>query len=133
MKTQHLALALTGVNLVFLVLLVCCSAAPASVGSREVVRCRALEIVDELGRVRASIELQPAEVHQPTGKLYPETAILRLADGNGRPEVKLLASAEGAGLLLLGANDDTQVKLGAKGGECSLLLQEQDRRQVWKP
>jgi hypothetical protein len=60
--------------------------------------------------------------------------VLRLIDGNGRPEVKLAASADGAGLLLLGATDDTQVKLGASHGDCSLMLQDQQRRQqVWKP
>ena len=133
MNHPRLTLALTGVNFVLLALLICCGAAP-SPASNDVLRGRALEIVDEQGRVRASIELHPAAVHQPTGKLYPETVILRLADGNGRPEVKLAATADGAGLLLLGATDDTQVKLGANHGECSLMLQDQTRKQqVWKP
>jgi hypothetical protein len=132
MKTQHLALALTGVNLVLLVFLLCCSAAPLCDGG--VLRGRALEIVDDQGRVRASILLQPASVFQPTGKLYPETVILRLVDAAGRPEVKLLASAEGAGLLLLGDNDDTQAKIGADHGDCSVMLQDKNRRQqVLKP
>ena len=34
-----------------------------------------------------------------------------------------------AGLLLLGATDDTQVKLGANQGECSSMLQDQTPKQ----
>jgi hypothetical protein len=127
MKTQHLAVALTGINLVLLVLLLCCSASPTPQG--DVLRGRSLEIVDEQGRVRASIQLHPAEVFKPTGKLYPETVMFRLIDANGRPEVKLGATVHGAGLLLLGEKDDTQVKLGADHGDCSLMLQNQERKQ----
>ncbi len=52
-----------------------------------VVRVRAIEIGDEKGRVRASIRVQPAETLKPTGEKYPETAILRLIDANGRRQL----------------------------------------------
>ena len=132
MKLPHVAIVLTGVNLALLVFLLCRSSNLTT--GDNVLRGRALEIVDAHGRVRASIQVHPAEVFKPTGKPYPETVVLRLVDQNGRPEVKLAASAEGAGLLLLGDNDDTQAKLGSDHGDCSLMLQNGERRQQsWKP
>ncbi|MGB5081415.1 MAG: hypothetical protein WBO23_11810 [Burkholderiales bacterium] len=45
-------------------------------GSAPVLRGRALETVDERGRVRASLEVPPAGT-QPNGEKYAETALLR--------------------------------------------------------
>ena len=64
-------------------------------------RCSAaarLEIVDDQGRVRASVKVQPGGT--ANGQPYPETVILRLIDPNGRPSVKLAGSEQGAGLSL---------------------------------
>ena len=65
-----------------------------------VLRGRRLEIVDDQGRVRASLKLQPGGT--ANGQSYPETVILRLIDPNGRPSVKLAGSEQGAGLSLVG-------------------------------
>ena len=93
-----------------------------------VLRGSALEIVDDQGRVRASIKVQPA------APSYPETVMLRLIDANGRPEVKLGASEQGGGLGLIGAADATHVLLQARGAESSLKLTTADgRHQLIKP
>jgi hypothetical protein len=88
----------------------------------DVVRGTALEIVDNRGRVRASIKVQPAETFKPTGRKYPETVVLRLIDPNGRPEVKIVASEEGGGLSFVGDSDATHVLLHADRAESSLRL-----------
>ena len=85
MKLQRLLIALTVFNLGLLVFLLAQievrflgfrfllrSAEVNSAGS--VLRGRALEITDEEGRVRASIQLHPASV-LPDGTTYPETVL----------------------------------------------------------
>jgi hypothetical protein len=135
MKLQRLLIVLTVVNLGLLIFLLLSHIGPTLANSvAPVVRGRALEIVDEQGRVRASIRVQPAETFQLTGKQYPETVILRLIDPNGRPEVKIVASEQGAGLSFVGDSDATQVLLGADGAESSLKLTNKDgRQQLVKP
>jgi hypothetical protein len=102
-----------------------------------VLRGRQLEIVDEQGRVRASIQLHAADLKYkwPDGRIgYPETVMLRLVDQNGRPEVKLGASVQGAGLGLIGETDSTQAILKAEGSEASVKLANKDgRQQLIKP
>jgi hypothetical protein len=56
------------------------------------------------------------------GKPYPETVLLRLITGEGRPNVKLGASKSGAGLLIGGASDPTYVQVLAEGGESTVKL-----------
>jgi hypothetical protein len=102
-----------------------------------VLRGRQLEIVDDQGRVRASIKVQPGDPSYkwPNGKIgYPETVMFRLIDPNGRPEVKLGASIQGAGLGLIGETDSTQLILKAEGADSSLKLRNKDgKEQVIKP
>ena len=69
-----------------------------------VLRGRALEIVDSLGKTRASITLQPPVEFE--GKKYPETILLRLIDPNGKPMVKISAAENGAGLTLINQYDE---------------------------
>ena len=77
-----------------------------------VIRGRALEIVDDLGRVRAEIKVLPA---QPTLKMpdgttgYPETVQLRLISSQNSPHVKLGTMEDGAGLVLGGEKGYTQL------------------------
>ena len=103
MGTQRLLIALTAANLG---LLWYQSVQPhprvaAAADVPAVIRGRALEIVDDRGRVRASLSVLPED---PTvkwnGKPYPETVLLRLMSPDGRPNVKLGASKLGSGLLM---------------------------------
>src|SRR3954465_7824931 len=123
MKTQQLSIALAVFNLGLLIFLLITHRRALPINDvAEVVRCRTLQVVDDQGRVRAAIGVLPASTFKPTGKAYPETVIFRLIDANGRPEVKIGASVEGAGLGFVGDSDDTQVKLEAQGSETSLTL-----------
>jgi hypothetical protein len=135
MKIQRLLIALTVVNLGLLIFLLLSHVGPTLAnGVAPVVRGRALEIVDDQGRVRASIKVQPAETFKPTGKKYAETVILRLIDPDGRPEVKIAASEQGAGLSFVGDSDATQVVLEADGTDSSLKLTNKDgKQQLVKP
>lgn len=111
------------------------SSSPDSVAP--VLRGRELEIVDEKGKVRASIKIQAGDPQYkwPDGRVgYPDTVMFRLVDPNGRPEVKLGASVEGAGLGLIGETDSTQLILKAEGANSSVKLQNKDgRQQILKP
>ena len=76
-----------------------------------VLRGRALEIIDDRGRVRASVNLYPAD----QARSYPETTVLRLIDQNGRPSVKLAVSEQGGGLALASDVEETYVQLTGRG------------------
>ena len=132
MMTRRLLVALTVVNLGLLALLLGRTGPSAADGVPAVLRGRALEIVDDQGRVRASIVLHPAGV--ANGQAYAETVILRLIDPNGRPSVKLAGSERDAGLSLVGQSDSTHVILKAEGATTSLTLSNEDgREQRFKP
>jgi hypothetical protein len=135
MKTQRVLIVLTILNLMLLAFLLLSRTEPALATSQtSVLRGRALEIVDDRGRVRASIKVHAAERFEPTGKKYPETVVLRLIDANGRPEVKLAASVEGGGLSFVGQSDETRAQLSADGRESSLRLTNQaGKEQLIRP
>jgi hypothetical protein len=128
MKIQRLLLVLTVINLGLLVFLL--AQTRVYVGSQgvriwtnvdgSVLRGRALQIVDDQGRIRAAISVLPA-AHS-----YPETAILRLIDENGRPSVKLSTSERGGGLALVSDTQETYVQLTGRG----LTVTQDGRRQA---
>jgi len=125
MKTERLLILLTAVNaglLVYQMVRPHLSTA-ATIDVQTVIRGRALEIVDDRGRVRASLSVLPEDPkHVWKGEPYPETVLLRLITADGRPNVKLGASRRGAGLLIGGESDPTYVQLLAEGGESSVKL-----------
>jgi hypothetical protein len=127
MTMPRLVVALTILNLGLLVLLLAQVRPPEASSAAPVLRGRMLEIVDDRGRVRASIKVQPAGTAD--GTPYPETVILRLIDPNGRPFVKLAGSERGAGLGLLGESDTTHVLLKAEGPSTTVKLTNGDGRQ----
>ena len=123
MKTQWFLSALTAINLGLLLFQLARMTPVRADAIAPVLRARALEIVDEKGRARASIQVYPS------AKGYPETALLRLIDQNGRPSVKLSASERGAVLALGGAADPTYVVLKGEGAETELKMTNKDGRQ----
>jgi hypothetical protein len=132
MKTQRLFVALTVINLGLTIFLLTRASRVEADNVAPVLRGRSLEIVDDQGRVRASIKLHPAEPNYkwPDGKIgIPETVMLRLIDGKGRPEVKIGASEQGGGLGLIGEYDTAHVILQAQGADSSLKLANKDGRQ----
>ncbi len=135
MKIQRLLIALTLVNLALLIFTFAQIRPAVAEGVPPVLRARALEIVDERGRVRASLSVLPAS-KQPNGETYPETVLLRLITERGRPSVKIGASEQAAGVSLAGPTNtkDTYVILEAKGTASSLRLRNEDgREQIVRP
>lgn len=129
METQRPLVLLTAVNLGLFGYQAVQAGPPAAptVEVRDVLRGRALEIVDERGRVRASLSVIPEDPKvEWKGKPYPETVLLRLISPDGRPNVKLGASRNGAGLLIGGESDPTYVQVIADGGESRLKLINRD-------
>jgi hypothetical protein len=132
MKHQRLLVVITVLNILLLLFTLGQTRAVVPEDVPPVLRGRALEIVDDRGRVRASITIQPADptVKMPDGTVgYPETVLLRLIDSQGGPNVKLGATKRGAGLLLGGESDPTYVQILAKGPSTSLKLINQDGRE----
>ena len=135
MKTQRLLIALILVNLVIPILALASMRPAAARDVAPVLRGRALQIVDDQGRVRASLSVLPAGT-SARGDRYPETVLLRLITERGRPSVKISASEEAAGVSLAGPSNtkDTYVILEANGTASSLKLRNEDgREQVVTP
>lgn len=86
-------------------------------------RARGLEIIDSMGKVRASITIQPAS--EVDGKKYSQNVILRLINTKGKPMVKIGADESGSGLTVIneydegiiinGRNDSSFIKITHKG------------------
>ena len=137
MKTQRLAIALTVLNLVILMSGMLPAKSAPTPEAAPVLRGRALEIVDDQGRVRAMIKVFPAS---PTAKMpdgtmgYPETVLLRLISSKGAPNVKIAATEDGSAVSLGGESNPTHVQVLARGTSTSLKLVNKDgREQIIKP
>jgi hypothetical protein len=107
-------------------LLVCSLAqtrvAAAANAQAPVLRGRALEIVDDQGRVRSTLTVIPAD----PGTGYPETVLLRLIDSKGRPSVKIASTEDGSALGLGGESDPTGISMLARGTTTSIKLTNKD-------
>ena len=120
MKWQRLAVILTVLNFVLLAILMAAqlrsvSAAPDVV---PVLRARALELVDDKGRLRADLKVFPAQpnLKMPDGTVgFPEAVQLRLIDSTGSPHIKLGTQDDGSGLLLGGG--DGYLQLFSRGSK----------------
>ena len=137
MKALRLAVGLTVVNLVILVFVLLRAKSITTPEVAPVLRGRALEIVDDQGRVRAMIKVLPAS---PTAKMpdgtmgYPETVLLRLIDSKGAPNVKVAATEDGSAVSFGGESNPTHVQILARGANTSLKLVNHDgREQLIRP
>jgi len=132
MKLQRLLITLTIVNFALLLFSPGRSRPVVAQDVPPVLRGRSLEIVDEHGRVRASITVYPADpaVKMPDGTTgYPETVLLRLLSSKGGPNIKIAATEDGSGMVLGGESDPTHIQLLARGMTTSFKLTNKDRRQ----
>ena len=129
MKIQRLLVGLTVVNLIVLLFTLAGIRPVVAQDVSPVLRGRALEIVDDQGRVRASLSVMPAG-QSARGDRYPETVLLRLITEQGRPSVKISTSEESAGVSLAGPSGtrDTYVILEAKGTATALKLKNENGR-----
>jgi hypothetical protein len=137
MNAQRLLIALTVVNMVLLVFSLAQPRAVVAQGVAPVLRGRAFEIVDDRGRVRASMTVLPADpaIKMPDGSTgYPETVLFRLITSKGRPTVKIAATEDGAALALGGESDPTYASIVARGASTFVKLVNKDgRQQLIKP
>ena len=107
------------VNLALLLFTFAQSRLTAAESVAHVLRAQALELVDDRGRVRSRLNVEPG------GEV-----VLRLLDENGTIRVKLGADEDGSGLLL--ANDATEpgVHILANGAGTTLKLADKSGRQT---
>jgi hypothetical protein len=126
-KLQPLLLALTVINLGLFGYVVSQQGAIAAPGADGILRGKGLEIVDDGGKRRATIEIL-APSRQKDGSMSQETVILRLIAPDGRPSVKLAAMPTGSGfsftdgkglsyVQLLAENDDPKINIVDKTGK----------------
>ena len=136
MKSTQLLPALTAINFFLLIALLAQSFGLARAESdAPVLRGRGLQIVDEQGRVRASISVLPAGPSQD-GVVQSETVLLRLITERGRPSVKIGASEQVSGLSVAGPSGtkDTYAILQARDETSVLRLRsENGKEQMVKP
>ena len=137
MKTQRVLIALTALNLALLAFSLTRPGTAGAQADAQVLRGRALEIVDERGKVRATLTVIPADptVKMPDGTVgSPETVLLRLINSKGRPNVKIAATEVGAGLGLGGDTDPTYVQILAEHARTTFKMTNGDKKeQVIKP
>ena len=130
MTMLRVGIVLTAVNLVLCSLLLAERRPSLAQERAPVLRGRALEIVDDQGRVRAEIKVLPADpsVRMPDGTTgYPESVLLRLIDSANGPNVKLGATEDGAGLVLGGERGYTQ--LLSRGADPVIRIVTKDGRE----
>jgi hypothetical protein len=123
LRLQPMLIALTLLNLGILGVIIAreqAVAAPA-LTSDGILRGRGLQIVDDQGKVRASITINPA-VKQPDGSTYLETVLLRMITSEGRPVVKISSSEDGAGMALSAAEGLAYVQILARGSDPKLVV-----------
>jgi hypothetical protein len=120
MKSQSLMIGLTLANALMMTVILVKPQITEAQNQPGVLRGTALEIVDQRGKVRASITQFPADpnVLMPDGtRGYPESILFRLIDSNGRPSVKLTATDEGAGFSFTEAKGDAYANMIVRKGE----------------
>jgi hypothetical protein len=134
MKIQRIAFAITIINL-FLMVVLLTKINPASAqkdqNKLQVLRGSGLEIVDSLGKIRASISF-----HSPVkmdGVDYPAGILLRLIDSKGQPSVKIGAAEDGAGISLANEAQGYIQLIAKESGEFIKVKTAKGKEQLIRP
>lgn len=112
MRYTRIAIVVSVFNLLFLIFLLAQAPSEAQQNVPPVLRARAIELVDEAGKVRAQLNVeQGGEV------------VFRLRDSNGTIRAKFGASEKGSGLVLMDERTEATVQLRANqdGGNLTLI------------
>ncbi len=131
---QRIAIAVTAINLVIMVVLLTKmnpATAQKEQNKLQVLRGSGLEIIDSLGKLRASITF-----HAPVEKdgiTYPAGILLRLIDSKGQPSVKLGAAEDGGGLSLSNELQGYMQLLAKESGGFIKIKNPDGKEQVIKP
>lgn len=134
MKIQRIAIALTVINLVIMMILLSkinFATAQPEQKKLQVLRGSGLEIVDSLGKVRASISFHAAV--EKDGVTYPAGILLRLIDSKGQPSVKIGAAEDGAGISLSNELQGYVQVLAKESGGFLKIKNADGKEQVIKP
>jgi len=133
LRLQPVLIALTLLNLGILGVAIAREQAVAapSLTSDGILRGRGLQIVDDEGKVRTSITINPA-VKQPDGSTYPETVLLRMSTSEGRPVVKIASSEDGASMALSAAAGLAYVQILARGSDPKLVVVDGGGKEILK-
>jgi hypothetical protein len=111
MDWRRLVVGLAGLNVLLMAALLVQGRRASAAGDAETIRARALELVDERGRVRGQITVEP-----------DGEAVFRLRDAAGQIRVKLGAGGDGSGLLLLDGSTEPGIHMLARTGGTSVTL-----------
>jgi hypothetical protein len=128
MNTQRLLIFLTVVNFVILFFVLFQHHGSEAQSVAPVLRGSAFEIVDERGKARASIKLEPATT-MPDGKKYPEAVVFRLMDPSGLIRVKLGADQDGSGIALLNDSQEVGVQMSTNKSDSFLKIRNKSGRE----
>jgi hypothetical protein len=114
----RVAVALTAINHVLLLAALVEEGSAATQGSEDVLRGKALELVDQRGQVRARLDIES------DGQV-----VLRLLDQQGTIRVKLGADKAGSGLVLNNDATEPGVHIVAKATGSTIRLANKDGRE----
>ena len=128
---QPILIGLTLLNLAFLATIALRGPAITVSTSDGILRGHGLQIVDDQGKVRASITIHPA-TRQPDGSTYPETVLLRMITSEGRPAVKIGSADDGAGMVLSAAAGPAYTQILARGSDPRVVIVDGAGRQTLK-
>jgi hypothetical protein len=96
-----------------------------------ILRGHGLQIVDDQGKIRASITIHPA-AKQTDGSTYPETVLLRMITSEGRPAVKIGSSDDGAGMVLSAAEGPAYTQILSHGSDPKVIIVDGAGKQALK-
>jgi hypothetical protein len=122
MKNRVSIISLVALNIVLLVCVAAQSKSEAQPGIQSIVRARAIELVDDKGRIRASLNVAT------NGE-----AVFRLRDSDETIRLKLGASKEGSALLLLDDSTNPGLHVISKHGTTMTLFNSDGRKRVVEP
>jgi hypothetical protein len=111
MKFQRVVNVFSVLNLLVLVCLLIQVPSTAQQSVTPVVRARAIELVDERGKVRAQLNVEP------TGEV-----VFRLRDSKGTIRSKFGANEDGSGLSLMDDRTEATVQIRANQSGASMTL-----------
>lgn len=118
MKTHRFMIALTAINLVILIVALLQTRSTAVETVPSVLRARAIELVDERGKVRAQLNVESNE-----------EVVFRMRDAKGTIRVKLGANEDGSGLVLLDDRTEPTVQIRANRVGPSVKLTGKDGQE----
>lgn len=114
MKNQRLSILIGLLNLLLIVFI----AAKPKIDTFDKIRVKEFELVDNVGTTRAAIKVEP------DGEV-----IMRLRDKNGAIKVKIGASEDGSGLVLLNNSTELGIQALVKRTGTKLVMMDKDGKK----